>query len=268
MTPALRRKCHEDLWGIEMALKSKKRIIIVGATSAIAEHCARLWVEETPIDLTLIGRNKDKLERVAQNLRTRSPHSTVRVLEADFIDPPKIQGLVDHVAAEGNIDIVLIAHGTLPDQQACQKSLTLCREAVMVNALSPILFAEAFAGHMEKAESGTLAMIGSVAGDRGRKSNYIYGSAKALIGTYAQGLQHRFANSNVKIVLIKPGPTNTPMTAHLAQSRQLASVEEVAKVIVRGISQGKPVIYAPRKWAFIMALIRNLPRFIFNKLEI
>jgi decaprenylphospho-beta-D-erythro-pentofuranosid-2-ulose 2-reductase len=268
VTRVFLRKCHEDLWGIEIAMNTKKRIIIVGATSAIAEHCSRLWVNEAPVDLTLIGRNKTKIERVAQDLHTRSPHSIIRVLEADFFDPSKIQDLADHIAAEGNIDIVLIAHGSLPDQQASQMNLTMCRDALMVNALSPTLFAEGFAGHMEKAGSGTLAMIGSVAGDRGRKSIYIYGSAKALIETYTQGLQHRFANSKVKIVLVKPGPTNTPMAAHLGQSYKLASVEEVAKLIVQGIKQGKPIIYAPKKWAFIMAVIRNLPWFIFKRLEI
>jgi short-subunit dehydrogenase len=120
---------------------------------------------------------------------------------------------------------------------------------------------------MEKAQQGTLALTGSVAGDRGRKSNYVYGAAKGLVTRYAQGLQHRFAKTPIQIVLIKPGPTATAMTAHLPQ-RGLAAADAVAATIVQGIAQGKPVIYAPSKWAVIMMIIIHLPAFIFNKLDI
>lgn len=247
---------------------NKKRIVIIGATSAIAEHCARLWVENTNVDLTLVARNAEKAESVATDLRVRSPQSVIRVLEANFIAPLAIQQLVDEIVAEGIVDTVLIAHGSLPDQDVCQQNLTECNEALTVNSISPVLFAEAFAGHMEKAKLGTLAIIGSVAGDRGRKSNYVYGAAKGLVTRYAQGLQHRLANTGVKVVLIKPGPTETPMTAHLKQQGGLAKVEDVAKVIVSAINQGKPVVYAPAKWGLIMMVIRHLPGFVFNKLNI
>jgi short-subunit dehydrogenase len=122
---------------------------------------------------------------------------------------------------------------------------------------------------MHKANDGTLAIIGSVAGDRGRKSNYAYGAAKGLVARYVQGLQHRLAGTGVKAVLIKPGPTDTPMTAQLKQQRsRLANVEDVARVIVKAINQGNPIVYVPAKWALIMMAIRHLPNIIFNKLEI
>jgi short-subunit dehydrogenase len=249
--------------------KNKKRIVIVGATSAIAEHCARLWVKDDVIDLTLIGRDIDKTERVAADLRVRSPQSVIRVLGADFIDSLAISKLVDGIVAEGAVHTVLVAHGSLPDQAICQNDLTACHSALTLNGISPVLFAEAFVGHMQKADCGTLAIIGSVAGDRGRKSNYVYGAAKGLIARYAQGLQHRLASTGVKVVLIKPGPTDTPMTAHLKQQGdRLASAEEVAKIILKGIKQGKTVSYAPTKWAVIMMVVRHLPDIIFNKLEI
>ena len=249
-------------------MEDKKRIVIIGATSTIAEHCARLWVTDTPVNLTLVGRDADKTERVAADLRVRSPHSVIQVLTVDFINPLAIQQLVDGIVDEGRVDIVLIAHGSLPDQAVCQQDLTACQEELTINGVSPVLFAEAFAGHMQKANQGTLAIIGSVAGDRGRKSNYVYGSAKGLVTRYAQGLQHRLANTGVKVVLIKPGPTDTPMTAYLKQQGGLAKVEDVAKLISKAIHQGKPVVYSPAKWAFIMMIIRHLPRFVFNKLEI
>jgi short-subunit dehydrogenase len=248
---------------------NKKRIVIVGATSAIAEHCARLWVKDATVDLTLVGRDLGRTERVAADLRVRCPQSVIRVLEANFIDPHAIHQLVDGIVAQGAVHTVLIAHGLLPDQAVCQQDLTACHDALAINGISPVLFAEAFVGHMQKANHGILAIIGSVAGDRGRKSNYVYGAAKGLVARYAQGLQHRLVGTGVQVVLIKPGPTDTPMTAHLKQQGgRLANVEDVAQIILKGINQGKPVVYAPTKWALIMMIIRHLPNIIFNKLEI
>lgn len=247
----------------------KKRIVIIGATSAIAEHCARLWVKDASVDLLLVGRDNAKTEMVAADLRVRSPQSSIRSIQADFLDPLSISEFANRIAEDENVDIVLIAHGSLPDQHQCQNSLGLCEETLVVNGISPVLFAEAFVGHMQRANSGTLAIIGSVAGDRGRKSNYVYGAAKGLVTRYAQGLQHRLADTKVKVILVKPGPTATPMTAHLKeQGGRMASVDDVAQQIVAGISLGKPVIFAPAKWALIMMIIRHLPRFVFNKMNI
>jgi short-subunit dehydrogenase len=248
---------------------NKNRIVIVGATSAIAEHCARLWVNDAAVDLTLVGRDLDKTERVAADLRVRSPQSVVQVLQANFVDPLAIRQLVDAIVAQGDVHTVLIAHGSLPDQPLCQQDLAACQNALTVNGLSPALFAEAFVGRMQQANAGALAIIGSVAGDRGRKSNYVYGAAKGLVERYAQGLQHRLAGTGVKVVLIKPGPTRTPMTVHLQlKGQRLAGVEEVAERIVRGMSKGQPLVYAPAKWALIMMIVRHLPGFIFRKMDI
>ncbi len=224
---------------------------------------------ESPKIMILLGRDRARTERVAQDLHVRSPQSSITVQTIDFADPAQIQAWVDQVCAAGLPDTVLIAQGTLPDQTACQKDLALNETVLQINAISPVLFAEAFVGHMEKVNSGKLGIIGSVAGDRGRKSNYIYGAAKGLVARYVQGLQHRLAKSNVRVVLIKPGPTDTPMTAALKENGlKMSKVTAVARCIVEGVQKGKPVVYAPAKWAVIMIVIRNLPRFIFNKMDI
>lgn len=250
-------------------MDNKKRIVIIGASSAIAEHCARLWAQGKAVDLTLVGRDAGRVERVAADLRVRSPQSDIRVILANFHDPDAIQGTVDGIVAQGGVDIVLVAHGSLPDQDRCQEDLKACREALEVNGISPVLYAEAFVKHMAQNNRGTLALIGSVAGDRGRKSNYVYGSAKGLVTRYAQGLQHRLAGTQVKVVLIKPGPTDTPMTAHLkGQGAKLASVEDVAQGIVDAVERGQAIAYVPGKWRLIMGVIQHLPSVIFNKLNI
>jgi decaprenylphospho-beta-D-erythro-pentofuranosid-2-ulose 2-reductase len=250
-------------------MKNIKNIVIVGATSSIAEHCARNWLFSGPANLTLIGRNAERTKKVAADLQVRSPESVIRVIETDFLNPAAIKQTAEDIAAAGAIDIVLIAQGSLTEQLDCQTDLNICKESLEVNGISPVLFAEAFAGHLLKADQGTLALIGSVAGDRGRKSNYVYGAAKGMVTRYAQGLQHRFTGSDVKIVLIKPGPTDTPMTAHLkAQGAKLTPVAEVAQGIVTAINRGQAVAYVPSKWRLIMLVIRHLPRFLFHKLNI
>lgn len=250
-------------------MNQKKRIVIVGATSAMATHCARLWVQGQNVDVMLIGRNIEKLERLANDLRARSANSIVSVMQTDFTRASDIQLTINAVAASGNIDIALIAHGSLSDQQQCEDDLSICQQELELNGISSVLFAEGFVKKMVAVNHGTVAVIGSVAGDRGRKSNYVYGAAKGLVTRYMQGLQHRLAATRVKAVLIKPGPTDTPMTAALkAKGAKLASVEDVAAQIVAAVEAGKPVVYVPGKWWLIMMIIRHLPAFIFNKMNI
>ncbi|HUW77631.1 MAG TPA: SDR family NAD(P)-dependent oxidoreductase [Candidatus Nanopelagicaceae bacterium] len=245
-----------------------KRIVIVGATSAIAEHCARIWVTNSSIRLTLVGRDEGRLGTLQADLSVRSPNSIIDIETLDFEDPIAIAALADRSVSDGDIDIVLIAHGNLPNQQACEQDLVLVSAVLAINGLSPALFAEAFAAKFALANHGTIALIGSVAGDRARRANYVYGAAKALIAHYGAGLQHRFAETEVKIVLIKPGPTATPMTADLqAQGRRLAQADRVAASIVRAIDKGQSVVYTPAIWRFIMFVVRILPQGIFNKLK-
>lgn len=245
---------------------SRKRIVIIGASSAIAEHCARQWAHQ-PADFVLVGRDPDRIGRVAADLRVRSPQSSLQSVVVDFSDPSAIAALAAGTAAAGRIDIVLIAHGNLPQQAVCEQQLLQAQQALEINGISPVLFAEAFATQLGKSNHGTLAIIGSVAGDRGRKTNYVYGAAKGMIERYAQGLQHRFASTSVKVVLIKPGPTATPMTAHLPP-RGLASPDAVARRIVAAIADARPLVYAPARWWLIMMIIRHLPRVVFNRLNI
>lgn len=245
------------------------KIVVIGATSAIAEHCTRRWLQRGPVDLTLVGRNLERIERVAADLRVRNPRASIRTVQINFFDSDAICTTVNDIFESGSVDIVLIAHGSLPDQSECQSELHACQKALEINGISPVLFAEAFAEKMMKSNRGTIALIGSVAGDRGRKSNYVYGAAKGLVARYSQGLSHRFAGSGVKVVLIKPGPTDTPMTAHLkAKGAKLATADEVSQQIVKGIDSGKSVIYTPHRWRLIMMIIRHLPEFIFKKLDI
>lgn len=244
-----------------------QHIVIVGATSLIAEHCARLWVSHAT-RLTLAGRNRDHLERIANDLRVRNPQSVIETITLDFLDRSAIENFVTDVDAVP-VDIALIAHGTLPDQKQCENELALAEQSILINAVSPALFAEAFAQCMAQRGNGKIATIGSVAGDRGRRSNYIYGASKGLVDRYLEGMRHRFAGTGVHVITIKPGPTRTPMTENLANvPANLAEPQQVARDIVQGIAANKSVIYSPGKWRLIMLVIRHIPATIFNRLNI
>lgn len=247
-----------------------KKILIIGGTSAIAIECLKIWLSQEPAQVYLVIRDEVKASLLLNDLHVRFPRSKIESKKLDFFDPIEIQEYISAVSVNGALDVALIAHGVLPDQEECQKQLPLLKRVMEINAISPILFAESCVQQMEGANGGIIGVIGSVAGDRGRKSNYAYGAAKGMIDRYVQGLQHRLAKtSNLKVCLIKPGPTATPMTDFLVEKgATLASPGEVAEVITAGMALGKPVIYAPKKWFFIMLIIRHLPRWLFHKLNI
>ena len=245
-----------------------QRILVVGATSLIAEHCLRVWAAR-PVHFVLAARDPAKLDRIARDLRVRSHVSVVETHAPSFDDGARIGAFVDEVWSKGAIDIALIAHGSLPDQAACQDAIELAKEALELNGISPVLFAEALAQHMQQAGRGTIALIGSVAGDRGRRSNYVYGAAKGLLDRYAQGLRHRFAGSGARAIIVKPGPTATPMTTGLAPTAfGFADPARVARDIVRGIDAGRPVIYTPWFWRWVMLVIVHIPERIFGKVDL
>jgi short-subunit dehydrogenase len=245
-----------------------QRIVIIGATSTIADHCVKLLLKDAPVELILVGRDSHKLQILIDDYMVRSPKSSIKSHTVDFLNSKEISDLTNLICGKSTIDLVLIAHGSLPDQLMAQKDLIYNTEQIQINAVSPVIFAESFVNSLDLNKASTIAIIGSVAGDRGRKSNYVYGSAKGLVARYAQGLQHRLARSSIKVSLIKPGPTLTPMTENLSSTKGFANVEDVAKDIVLGLQKGKLVIYTPGKWQIIMMIIRHLPTFIFNKLNI
>lgn len=254
-----------------MTTKNLRRIVIVGGTSAMAIASVKLWLHEQPSEVLLIGRDSTRLARVENDLSIRFPASRIGHLETDLCDTRAIACTVDQACIQAGPEIVLIAHGSLPDQVACEQDIDVCHDALTVNGVSPALWAEAFTSRMMDIPGARLILVGSVAGDRGRQSNYAYGAAKGLLARYAQGLQHRLAlkRNPLKVVMVKPGPTATPMTAHLtAQGQHMAPVDEVARCIVRGAEKGASVVYAPGKWRIIMLVIRHLPSAVFHRLKI
>ena len=245
-----------------------KRILILGATSAIATACARRWARQGA-QLHLVGRDAAKLEAVAADLRVLGASAvTSATLEATQLSAHPAC-LAEAVAQLGQVDIVLIAHGSLPDQAACQADGALAAREFELNATSVISLLTLAANLLESQRYGALAVITSVAGDRGRPSNYLYGSAKAAVQAFCEGLRGRLFPVGVSVTDIRPGFVATPMTAHLALPAALvATPEAIAPRIVGAIEAGRAVVYAPGWWAWIMLAIRLLPRPLFKRLKL
>ncbi|MER2532911.1 MAG: SDR family oxidoreductase [Candidatus Competibacter sp.] len=244
-----------------------RKVLIVGATSAIAEAVARLLAAQGDL-LYLVGRRAEALEAIAADLRVRgAARVQTEVMDANAIE--RHASLLDHAdVALGGLDTVLIAHGTLSDQAACQQSVALTFQELHTNALSVIALLTLIANHFEAQRVGTIAVISSVAGDRGRQSNYVYGTAKAAVSTFLSGLRQRLYKSGVQVVTIKPGFVDTPMTRDFSKGLLWAKPERVARDIVRAMENGKDVVYTPGFWWAIMQLIKSIPEFVFRRLSL
>lgn len=244
-----------------------RHILIIGATSAIAEATARRFAQDGD-RLYLVARNPDRLVAVASDLKTRGA-TQVEIMVMDANDMDRHAELVAQAeAALGGLDTVLIAHGTLPNQKACEASFETTLQEIQSNCLSVISLLTHAANRFEAQKHGTIAVISSVAGDRGRQSNYVYGTAKAAVSTFLQGLRGRLFRSGVHVITIKPGFVDTPMTAGFRKGLLWASSEKVGDGIYRSIQRKRDVVYLPWFWRWIMVIIRMIPGSIFKRTKL
>ena len=245
-----------------------KKILIIGATSVIAQSVARVWAKQAA-QIHLIARNSEKLASVSADLSIRGAENlSSAILDVD--DYAGHEAAIDEAISKlGAIDIVLIAHGTLCDQDICETDFNAVNKAFTTNTLSTLSLLTHLANRMEAQGKGTIAVITSVAGDRGRPSNYVYGAAKASVSTFCEGLRARLFKSAVHVIDLRPGFVATPMTEGLALPQLLVSQpEKVAEIMVRRIEARKNVAYVPGYWFLIMTIIRSIPRFVFKRLSL
>ena len=250
-----------------MNSEATRRTLIVGATSAIAQETARL-LAGTGDELFLVARNPERLAAVRQDLMVRHD-ATVHSAALDVLDFHRHGEVVSEAFRTlGEVNLVLVAHGDLPDQKACEASAKLALRSFSVNALSVVSLLTELANRLEAQGHGTIAVISSVAGDRGRRSNYVYGSAKGAVSLFLQGLRSRLHPSGIRVVTINPGFVDAPMTAHIKKGFLWASPERVARGIVRAVSRPRDVVYLPWFWRWIMLVVRVLPEGVFKRLAV
>ena len=245
-----------------------KRILIIGAVSAIAAACAREWAAQGA-EFFLVGRNNEKLDQTAADLRARGAKA-VAIHLMDVTDFTAHHAMLEScMGVMQQIDIALIAHGTLPDQKACEQDVNLALREFANNGTSVIALMTLLGNQFEKQRCGTLAVISSVAGDRGRPSNYLYGTAKAAVSTFCDGMRVRLFKVGVHLIDIRPGFVDTPMTQGLPLPAMLVvKPEQVARSIVKGITQKVDVLYVPRFWVLIMLIIKLIPNVVFKRINL
>ncbi len=244
-----------------------QKILILGATSAIAQATARLFAAQGAA-FCLVGRSRERLEIVAQDLIARGAAEAF-CLTADLGDCDGHQALIQKADDQlGGLDLALIAHGTLGDQAAGQADFAIALKELQTNFISAASLLTHLANLLEPRGKGALAAISSVAGDRGRQSNYIYGAAKGGLSIFMQGLRNRLAPAGVRVLTIKPGFVDTPMTAAFDKGLLWVGPEVIAACIHRGVVKGREVVYAPWFWRYVMLIIRAVPERFFKRLKL
>ncbi|VAW65922.1 Oxidoreductase, short-chain dehydrogenase/reductase family [hydrothermal vent metagenome] len=244
-----------------------KKILIIGATSAIAEACSKLFATDKD-QLYLLARNEERLSTLSKDLLIRGAAS-VEYSVFDVNDSDKVEQILTHaIDVLKGIDTVLIAHGTLPDQKVCEADYSECLTALNTNMISTIQILTILANIFEAQGHGSIVAISSVAGDRGRQSNYIYGTAKGAISIFMQGLRNRLSKKGVDVITIKPGFVDSPMTADFDKGPLWAKPDDIARGIIKAIEKGKNDVYLPLFWWPIMLIIKSIPEFIFKKMSL
>ena len=242
-------------------------VLILGATSGIGKAVARRWAMEKA-DLILAARDTAEAERTAADLRVRYG-AKARVVEFDALKFESIEQFANGFSADGSkLAGVVLCYGYMTDQLEAQKNSEAARQTVETNYTSPMLLLEQFAAQFEKARSGFICAVSSVAGDRGRQSNYIYGSSKAALNAFLEGLRVRLFKSDVDVVTVKPGFVDTAMTWGLPGMFLVAMPEKVADDMWRAVRHRRGAIYTPWFWRYIMLIIRMIPNFIFKRMKL
>jgi decaprenylphospho-beta-D-erythro-pentofuranosid-2-ulose 2-reductase len=244
-----------------------RKVLIVGATSGIAQAVARRYAQQGA-SLFLVARDSAKLGAVAADLRARGA-SAVAAFTMDANDTARLPSMQQSAwQALGQVDLALVAHGTLPDAERARTDVTYLIQEFRTNAESVIACLAGLAQSFRLQGSGVLAVIGSVAGDRGRASNYAYGAAKSAVHAFASGLRAQLFRHGVHVITIKPGFVATQMTAHLKMPARLtAQPDAVASRIDAAVEARRNVVYTPGFWWLIMAIIRLMPEALFKRLK-
>jgi decaprenylphospho-beta-D-erythro-pentofuranosid-2-ulose 2-reductase len=244
-----------------------RRVLILGATSAIAAAAAREYAAEGA-RFYLTARNPAKLAATADDLRVRGA-AQVETAVLDMLDTPRHAAIIeDAVLKLGQLDIALLAHGVLPDQARCEADVETTLNTLEVNFSSMVAMLTLLANRFEGQGRGCIAVISSVAGDRGRQSNYVYGATKGGLTVFLQGLRNRLFRSGVAVVTLKPGFVDTPMTAGIPKNALFASPATAGRAIHRAIEAGRDVAYIPGFWRLILLVVKSIPESIFKRLRL
>jgi short-subunit dehydrogenase len=248
-------------------MNAKKYIAILGATSAMARSAA-LEFAQHGYGLILCARDMEENERVASDVRVRCEVDarTLCFDAEDFSGHPAFFEKCKDVAGDALFGVVL-CFGFMDSQKKAQADFSIARKIIDINFTSAVSILELFAAYFEQRREGFIVAISSIAGDKGRQSNYIYGASKSGLSAYLQGLRNRLFHAGVHVATVKPGFVDTKMTFGLPGLFLVASPESIGKAVFSAALGKKNVVYAPFFWRFVMLIFQHLPEFVFKRMK-
>lgn len=240
--------------------------IILGASSSMAGPFIRS-LAEAGHGLILAGRDKSDLAAIASDAKARGAADVAQV-PLDVRDASSFKPILNHAeGCEGQLCCAVFV-GSMPDQSLIDEDPALIEGVVTDSFSGPARFLQAVAPMLESRGGGSIVGVGSVAGDRGRLGNYVYGAAKAGFATYLSGLRNRLGRAGVHVMTVKPGPVDTAMTWGLGPQPFMTTPDVVAQDILKGLRKRRNVVYTAGIWRWVMLVIRNIPEPIFKKMSI
>lgn len=242
---------------------TQQRILIIGATSSVAQHIAHRFAQQGT-NIFCLARSPEKTAVVAKSLGKSFVGSFCYDFTHTDLAP---EAIVKATETLGSIDIALFAHGDLLNQVESEHDYAVAYQTFAINQLSTIALLIPLSEQMERQRSGKIGVITSVAGERGRPRNYTYGAAKGSLNLYLQGLRSKLWGSGVEIYTFKMGPVDTPMTVNHPKNFSFSTVDEVSKTIVKGFNKKRYEVYVPGYWKFVMFFVRNMPEWLFQRLN-
>lgn len=241
-----------------------EKVVIFGATSRIAQELGRQFASENA-EIFLVGRGRDRLELLQNDLLARGAHS-IQVQEHDFLNQEAVELLVETIKKKmSTVDVIVLAFGVLGQPEKTHSDFRRADEVIQTNLNASI--ALCLASRTLLQQGSTLAYLSSVAGDRARRSNFVYGASKAGMNFFLDGYRLELLDAGIYVTNIKLGPVNTPMTMVLKSLPFMISPENAAENIRAAIKAKKREAYIPSIWFWIMTVIRLLPFSIFKKLN-
>ncbi len=247
------------------ALGSVGSLLLVGGTSDIAVATARRYLQERPLRVVLAARDSPRRAAVAEELTGLGATVEVLTFDAERLEDPA--GLVAAAAASGDVDVAVVAVGQLGDQEALAGDPVAAARLARVNYEAPVAIGTALAAHMRAQGHGVIVALSSVAGERARKSNYVYGSTKAGMDAFFSGLGDSLHGTGVRVLVVRPGFVRSRMTEGLPEAPLATTPEAVADAIVTGIRAGRHTVWVPGAFRLVMSGLRHLPRPLFRRLS-
>lgn len=247
------------------SLGAIQSILVLGGGSDIAVATVKALAEDRCRTAILAGRDLDRLAPVAEDLRA-SGLTDVSTVTFDAADPASHEAVIDQVFADHpDLDLVLLAFGVLGDQGDFEDDPAAAARAAVTNYAGAVSSGLAVAAQLKKQGHGTLAVITSVAGERARPDNFVYGSTKAGLDVFAQGLGDRLAGTGASVMVVRPGFVRTSMTDHMEDGPMATTAEAVAADIVSGLRRGAHTVWSPAKLRYVFTVLRHLPRPVWRR---